>query len=164
MTSLKVWCLSHFRLSRNWDRSLKWRHNGRYGVPNHFHLICWLKILFSRTSKNTLKLRVTGLCEGNPAMTGAFRSQKAINAENVSIWWRHHVLLHSKQRHLCWEVFNVVYRPSETNMFNQIILGQCVTSGLSDIIFKMPTWGSNIFAALNSHEVGRTQVKVACKH
>ena len=34
--------------------------------------------------------RVTGLCEGNLPVTGEFPAQKASNAENVSIWWRHH--------------------------------------------------------------------------
>ena len=38
------------------------------------------------------KLRVTGLCEGNSPVTGEFPAQMASNAENVSIWWRHHVL------------------------------------------------------------------------
>ena len=37
------------------------------------------------------KLRVTDLCAGNPPVTGEFPAQKASNAENVSIWWRHHV-------------------------------------------------------------------------
>ena len=36
------------------------------------------------------KLRVTGLCEGNSPVTGEFPSQRASNAENVFIWWRHH--------------------------------------------------------------------------
>ena len=36
------------------------------------------------------KLRVTGLCEGNSPVTGEFPAQKASNAENISIWWRHH--------------------------------------------------------------------------
>ena len=36
------------------------------------------------------KLRATGLCEGNPPMTDGFPSQGASNAENVSIWRRHH--------------------------------------------------------------------------
>ena len=36
------------------------------------------------------KLRVNGLCEGNPHVTGGFPSQRASNAENVSIWWRYH--------------------------------------------------------------------------
>ena len=30
------------------------------------------------------------LCEGNSPGTGEFPAQMASNAENVSIWWRHH--------------------------------------------------------------------------
>ena len=41
-------------------------------------------------SKKTSKLRVTGLCAGNSRVTGEFRVQRASNAKNVSIWWRHH--------------------------------------------------------------------------
>ena len=41
-------------------------------------------------SNETSKLRVTGLCEGNSPVTEEFPAQRAINAENVSIWWRHH--------------------------------------------------------------------------
>ena len=37
------------------------------------------------------KLRVTGLCVGNSPGTGEFPAQMASYAENVSIWWRHHV-------------------------------------------------------------------------
>ena len=37
-------------------------------------------------------LRVTGLCVGNSPVTGEFPAQMASNAENVSIWWRHHAL------------------------------------------------------------------------
>ena len=40
----------------------------------------------------TLNLRVTGLCAGNSPVTGEFPAQMANNAENVSIWWRHHVI------------------------------------------------------------------------
>ena len=40
--------------------------------------------------KKTLKLRVTGLCAGNSPVTGEFPAQRASNAENVSIGWRHH--------------------------------------------------------------------------
>ena len=42
------------------------------------------------------KLSVTGLCEGNSPVTGEFPAQRSSNSENVSIWWRHHVLwIHS---------------------------------------------------------------------
>ena len=40
--------------------------------------------------KETSKLRVTGFCEGHSPVTGELPSQRASNAENVSIWWRHH--------------------------------------------------------------------------
>ena len=39
--------------------------------------------------KKTSTLRATGLCAGNSPVTGEFPEQKASNAENVSIWWRH---------------------------------------------------------------------------
>ena len=42
--------------------------------------------------KKSSKVRVAGICEGNSPVTGEFSSQMASNAENVSIWWRHHVL------------------------------------------------------------------------
>ena len=71
--------------------SLQWRYKQRGGVSNHQHLDCLLKRLFRRRSKKTLKLRVTGLCEGTSPLTGEFPAQRASNAENVSIWWRHHV-------------------------------------------------------------------------
>ena len=36
------------------------------------------------------KLRVTGIFVGNSPETGKFPAQMASNAENVSVWWRHH--------------------------------------------------------------------------
>ena len=41
-------------------------------------------------SKETSELRVTGLCEGGSPVTDEFPTQRASNAENVSIGWRHH--------------------------------------------------------------------------
>ena len=41
-------------------------------------------------SKKTSKLRDHGLCERNSPVTSEFPAQRASNAENVSIWWRHH--------------------------------------------------------------------------
>ena len=32
----------------------------------------------------------TGIYAGNAPVTGEFPAQMASNAENVSIWWRHH--------------------------------------------------------------------------
>ena len=49
-----------------------------------------LNRLFRLRSKKTLKLRVTGLCEGNSPVNGEFPAQRASNSENASVWWRHH--------------------------------------------------------------------------
>ena len=70
--------------------SLQWRPDGQDGVSNHQPHDCLLNRLFRRRSKKTSKLRVTGLCEGNSPVTGEFPPQRASNAKNVSIWWRHH--------------------------------------------------------------------------
>ena len=43
--------------------------------------------------KEKSNLRVTGLCEANSPGTDDFPAQRASNAENVSIWWRHHILV-----------------------------------------------------------------------
>ena len=65
-------------------------HKELGGISNHQPHDCLLKRLFRRRSKKTSKLRVTGLCEGNSPVIGEFPAQRASNAENVFIWWRHH--------------------------------------------------------------------------
>ena len=69
---------------------LQWCHNERDGVSNHQPHDCLLNYLFRHRSKKTSMFRVTGLCAGNSPVTGVFPAQRASNAENVSIWWRHH--------------------------------------------------------------------------
>ena len=80
----------HFNMMTFWVvislESLHWRRDERNGVSNHQPHNC----LLNRRSKETPKLRVTGLCEGNSPVTGEFPAQRTSNAENVSIWWRHH--------------------------------------------------------------------------
>ena len=73
-----------------WFLTLQWRHNEPDCVSNHQPHDCLLNRLFRRRSKKTSKLRVTGLCAGNSPGTGEFPAQRASNAENFSIWWRHH--------------------------------------------------------------------------
>ena len=48
--------------------------------------------------KKTSKLRVTGLCTGSSPVTGEYFVQSASNAENVSIWWRHHDICVTRPR------------------------------------------------------------------
>ena len=69
---------------------LQWRHNGLDSVSNHQPHHCLLSRWFGRRSKKTSKLLITGLCAGNSPVNGEFPAQMASNAENISIWWRHH--------------------------------------------------------------------------
>ena len=73
---------------------LRWRHNEGGGVSSHQPYDCLLNRLFRHRSKKTSKLRVTGLCVGNSPGSGEFPAQMASNAENVSVWWRHHAKLY----------------------------------------------------------------------
>ena len=84
--------------------SLLWRHNGRGSVSNHQPRDCLLNRLFRRRSKKTSKLRVTGLCVGN---SPGIPAQMASNTENVSFWWRHHVISrpHGRAMGACYEDF-----------------------------------------------------------
>ena len=70
--------------------SLQWRHNERDGSLINGISIVNSTVFFGRRSKKTSKLRVAGLCQGNSPVNGEFPAQRASNAENVSIWWRHH--------------------------------------------------------------------------
>ena len=84
--------------------ALQWRHNARDGVSNHQPHGCLLNRLFRRESKKTAKLRVAGLCAGNSPGIGEFPAQMASNAENVSIWWRHHDFTHNwSNRGTTWQ-------------------------------------------------------------
>ena len=74
---------------RKYVDSLQWLHNEHDGISNHQPHDCLLNCLF----KVQLKEKITGLCEGNSLVTGEFPVQRASNAESVSIWWRHHVIL-----------------------------------------------------------------------
>ena len=69
--------------------SLQWRHNERDGVSNHQPHDCLLNRLFN-IKENIKAMRHWPLC-GNSPVTGEFPAQTASYAENVCIWWRHHV-------------------------------------------------------------------------
>ena len=84
------YCVAQDTRDLSVQTSLQWRHNGCDRVSNHQAHDCLLNRLFGRRSKKTSKLHVTGLCVGNSPGTGEFPAQMASNAENVSIWWRHH--------------------------------------------------------------------------
>ena len=59
-----------------------------HGVSNHATPL-FVELIIRCKSKKTSKLRIIGLCNGNPMAISGFPSQRASNAKNVSIWRRH---------------------------------------------------------------------------
>ena len=72
--------------------SLHWRHNDHDGVSNHQpHCLFTQPFIQTQIKENIKAPRHWPLC-GEFTGTGEFPAQKASYAENVSIWWRHHVM------------------------------------------------------------------------
>ena len=67
-----MYVVSTCRLITLVNMALQWRHNERDGVSNLQPRDCLFNRLFRRRSKQTSKLHVTGLCEGNSPVTGEF--------------------------------------------------------------------------------------------
>ena len=63
--------------------------------------------VYSSAHKKSIKESITGLCVGNSPVTGEFLAQMASNAENVSIWWRHHVM----GPYVPWCIHDYTYTP-----------------------------------------------------
>ena len=75
--SILLWPLPRGNLFVSILSSLQWRHNEHDDVSNHRRLDGLLSRLFRRRPKKNQS-------------SGELLSQKARNAENVSILWRHH--------------------------------------------------------------------------
>ena len=73
-----------------WRCDEAWREQTLVHPP----VMCQQRLIYCtwelNVMKKTSKFRATGLCEGNPPVTGRFPSQRASNVENMSICWRHH--------------------------------------------------------------------------
>ena len=62
-----------------------------HGVSNHRPFVCLFNGLLRLTWNKNFKDALLALCEGNLPVTGGFPSERASNAENIFISWRHHV-------------------------------------------------------------------------
>ena len=70
---------------------LQWRHNGQDGVSNHQPHDCLLNRLLSadlRKHESSPPLAFVQVIHRGPVN---YPHKRASNAENVSIWWRHHI-------------------------------------------------------------------------
>ena len=131
-----------YKLGYHWFGSLQWRENGRGGVSNHQPHDYLLHHLFTRRSKKTSKPRVTGHSAGNSPMTGEFPEQRASDAENVSIWWRHHVVT--------WRGLNQRWQSSTLSEFYQDLHKKTVTA-LNLIRFKSDPLAAQSAATQQTH-------------
>ena len=69
---------------------LRWRHNGHDSVSNHQpHHYLLSRLIRCRSKKTSKYPRHWPLC-GEFTGDRGIPAQMASNAENVSIWWRHH--------------------------------------------------------------------------
>ena len=68
-------------------RLITLRHNERDGLTNHRRLHRLLNCLLRCRSKKTSKLRVTGLCEGNPPVTYWWNFKINFRKGWAPIWW-----------------------------------------------------------------------------
>ena len=75
------------------------------------------------------KLRVTCLYEENSPVTGEFLAPRAINAENVTIWWRHHDRM-SRQLHEFHDLYidSLMQDCNISNALAMKILQSCATT------------------------------------
>ena len=131
--------------------TLRWRHNEHDYVINHQPHDCLLNRLFRRRSKKTSKLRVTGLCAGNSPMTGEFPAQRASNAENVPIRWRHHDFSKRREHITQYIVMSLKHYRVPAYFFQRIC--HCNTFCFDNLVSKTccmqlpsPSMASSVFA------------------
>ena len=103
-SGLKIWNLFFLASEQIWLPccvwgTLQWRHNGWDSVSNQQPHDCLLNHFFLRADQRKHQSSaslafVWGIHRWpvNSPVTGEFPAQMASNAENVSIWWRHHDL------------------------------------------------------------------------
>ena len=134
------------------------------------HQITGVSIVYSTVCsgteiKKTPMPRVTGLCEGNSPVTGEFPTQRASNAENVSIWWRHHITFASHVLSMSpamppWRTWvNISHESTKSHIITttkQIKIAPCAYFGdplhLSSGLWVNPFWPSGaILRCLGQH-------------
>ena len=104
--------------------------------------------------KGNTKPRVVGLCAGNSPVTGEFPAQMASNAENVSIWWRHHVVTDDMASRASDHPMNGIHLFIDYYLFRSInrccFLWRMISSEYGEIIKLILSWlwHANAFALM----------------
>ena len=85
------------------EKTLQWRHNECDGVSNYRRLHCLLIIWFRGISKETSRLRVTGLWAGNSPLTGERPVTWKMFPFDDFIMIRNILLLSRMPQDMCWD-------------------------------------------------------------
>ena len=107
-----------------------------------FHItsltIVYSTVYSSADQRKHQRLASLAFCEGTSPLTGEFPTQIASNAENVSIWWRHHVEVSNKwhETDLCHQqtIIVSIHFLFETEHLCKITLkkrSQCTTEAVT---------------------------------
>ena len=144
---LYIYCSLSFRLLNSdplWlyiftisSLTSQWCHNERDGASKHRHLDCLFNILFMHQIKENIKASLAFWGE----FTGDWWSawQKASNAENVSLWWRHHVLPHwTMTRHMIMTTFCTALLPRAKFHGGFFLSERLLISSFFEICRNMP--------------------------
>ena len=108
--------------------SLRWRHNERDGVSNQPASRLFTQPFIQARIKENIKVPRHWPLWGESLATSESPAQRESHAENVSIWWHHHV----KYLKGCKIINRFSVGCKVTNVFNQI----CMV--IHD--FKWPLW------------------------
>ena len=81
----KMTIYQHWPTVTSYERHIIWHHRQFDCLFNNL-----LKL--TKEEKKTSKPCSPGICSGNPPVIGGFPSQRASDAESVSMSWRHHVV------------------------------------------------------------------------
>ena len=106
-----------------WNKTLRWRHNGRDSVSNHQPHNWLLNRLFRRRWKKTPKLRVTGLYAGNSPGTGEFPPQMTSNSVMFpfdDVTMIQHFSFTKYIYNPIWEFSTILFRPQESEIRNSV--------------------------------------------
>ena len=112
-------------------------------------MIVYSAVYSRRRSQKTSKLPVTGLCAGNSPVTGEFPAQRASNAENVSICWRHHELADHNRTDKIYPQLPVANNCSLVTNLEGLLQGR-LSIGLPIIAHQTSCWGQQVTQPISS--------------
>ena len=123
----------------------------RHGFPDHRLFECLLNNSFRLTSEKH-QLTLLALCQGKPPVIGGFPSQRASDAEKVSITWRLHALFIFVAKWFCKDLILQPMKDHSRKTHNDYV------TKLTRSVDKYPVNPFVTLRAHPSHPAGGTQL------